>query len=83
MGNDFWRVLAGSPQSPDCGDWGEPAGITALTVRVREAAGWCNGTLSLFTITYNLYIKKIFFNVATNSMLVGGVRLVGEVTDHT
>ena len=53
MGNYCWRVPVSSPQSPDCGDWGEPSGITTLTV--REAAGWCNweylGNVSFFVST--------------------------------
>ena len=40
MGNDFWKVPVGSSQSPECGDWEEPAGIIKLTV--REATGLCN-----------------------------------------
>ena len=43
-------MLVGSPQSPDCEDWAEPAGITTLTM--REAAGSCNwaylGNVSCF-----------------------------------
>ena len=40
MGNDFWRVPVGLPNSPDYGEFGKLAGITTLTV--SEAAGWLN-----------------------------------------
>lgn len=40
MGNDCWGMPVGLPQSPECGYWGEPGGITSL--HLREAAGGCN-----------------------------------------
>ena len=38
-GNQFRAVTVGSPQSPMCGDWGEPE--IKLILHLRKAVGWC------------------------------------------
>ena len=51
-------ILAGSPQSPQSGDCGEPTGTLQKSFPIPPR--WCNGTILLFTIIHNLYNKKYF-----------------------
>ena len=71
IGNGFWKVLVSDPQSPQSGDWGSLTGTLQKSFLIPSRP--CKGTISSFTIIYNLYIKNIYCNVATNSMLLGGV----------